>query len=297
MLRLEEITKQFEDVLAVDSLNFTVNPGRIFGFLGPNGAGKTTAIRIIMDILKPDMGRVIYSGATQKPDASAFGYLPEERGLYQKIPVKELLTYFANLRGKKSHEAGMVIDGYLERFDLSSRHNTKISELSKGNQQKVQFINAIVHDPDYLILDEPFSGLDPVNQIILKEILDELKGQGKTIILSSHQMDQVEKICDDIGLINKGKLIVSGNLKEIKQQHGKQVLEVVPLDDSQTNHDVFRELGGEEQANGGIHIPFQSETEVQGMIGKINAAIPTRTIRIAEAGLEEIFISLVRGAK
>ncbi|MCF7797939.1 MAG: ATP-binding cassette domain-containing protein [Lentisphaeria bacterium] len=297
MLRLEEITKQFEDVLAVDSVSFTVEPGRIFGFLGPNGAGKTTAIRIIMDILKADMGRVIYDGSPEKPDASAFGYLPEERGLYQKIPVKELLIYFASLRGKKAHEAGMVIDNYLERFDLSSRYNTKVSELSKGNQQKVQFINAIVHDPRFLILDEPFSGLDPVNQIILKEILAELKAQEKTIILSSHQMDQVEKICDDIGLVNKGKLIVSGDLKQIKQQHGKQVLEVMPLEAAQLQHDLFREMSGEVQGNGNIHIPFQSESEVQGMIGKINAVIPTRSIRIAEAGLEEIFISLVRGVK
>lgn len=296
MLKLEEITKNFETVLAVDSVSFTVEPGRIFGFLGPNGAGKTTAIRIIMDILRADMGRVLYSGDPQKPDASAFGYLPEERGLYQKIPVKELLIYFANLRGKTTHDAAMVVDRYLERFDLTSRYNTKISELSKGNQQKVQFINAIVHDPQYLILDEPFSGLDPVNQIILKEILDELKGQGKTIILSSHQMDQVEKICDDIGLINKGRMIVSGKLKEIKRQHGKQVLEVIPLAEKQLEHELFRDMGGELHGST-VHIPFQSESEVQGMIGKINAAIPTRTIRIAEAGLEEIFISLVRGAK
>lgn len=296
MLVLEEISKQFENVLAVDAVSFAVQPGRIFGFLGPNGAGKTTAIRMIMDILKPDSGKIIYSGSEVKPDASAFGYLPEERGLYQKIPVKELLLYFANLRGLHTAEAGKIIDLYLERFDLAARKETKVGELSKGNQQKVQFINSIVHNPDYLILDEPFSGLDPVNQLILKEMLDEFKDHGKTIIFSTHQMDQVERMCDDIGLINKGKLIVAGKLRDVKDTYGQKILEVIPLEESDLTHPIFTELDGT-TLDHKIHIPYQSETEIQQMIEKINQVVKIRSIRIAEAGLEEIFISLVRGVK
>lgn len=296
MLVLEEITKQYENVLAVDAVSFTVQPGRIFGFLGPNGAGKTTAIRMVMDILKPDSGRVLYSGEAIKPAASAFGYLPEERGLYQKIPVKELLSYFASLRGMHTGDASKVIDMYLERFDLTARQNTKVGELSKGNQQKVQFINAIVHDPDYLILDEPFSGLDPVNQLILKEILDEFKDHGKHIIFSTHQMDQVERLCDDIALINKGKLIVAGKLRDVKETHGKKILEVIPQNDTDLNHPVFKTMNGA-ILDHKINIPFQKESDIQAMISKINQTLSIRSIRIAEAGLEEIFISLVRGAK
>ncbi|OIO64873.1 MAG: hypothetical protein AUJ47_03445 [Candidatus Marinimicrobia bacterium CG1_02_48_14] len=296
MLVLEKITKQFENVLAVDSVSFTVQPGRIFGFLGPNGAGKTTTIRMIMDILRPDSGRVIYSGDTKMPDARAFGYLPEERGLYQKIPIKELLIYFANLRGLRTGEASKVIDMYLERFDLSARKDTKVGELSKGNQQKVQFINCIIHNPDYLILDEPFSGLDPVNQLILKEILDEFKDHGKTIIFSTHQMDQVERMCDDIALINKGKMVVAGKLRDVKETYGKKILEVIPLSEADLNHAIFADMKGE-ILDHNIHIPFEHESAIQEMIQKINQTVSVRSIRIAEAGLEEIFISLVRGAK
>ena len=178
-----------------------------------------------------------------------------------------------------------------------------VSQLDEGffsnqgsYQQKIQFINAILHDPEYLILDEPFAGLDPVNQLLLKEILDELKLRGKTIILSSHQMDQVEKICDDIALIDQGRLVVTGDLKSIKRKHGKSILEVIPFREEDCGHAVFKALNGG-SAEGLIQIPFESESEVQALIDKINRAVPVRSIRIAEAGLEDIFISLVRGVK
>ncbi len=296
MLVLENLIKKFDEIVAVNEVSFTVSPGHIFGFLGPNGAGKTTTIRIIMDILKADSGTVLYNGTPTMPPNSQFGYLPEERGLYQKIPVKELLIYFARLRGMEKNKAGRKVDEYLERFDLGERRDTKVSELSKGNQQKIQFINAILHDPEFLILDEPFAGLDPVNQLLLKEILDELKLGGKTIILSSHQMDQVEKICDDIALINQGRLVVTGDLKSIKRKHGKSILEVILFRKEDRGHAVFKALNGG-SAEGLIQIPFGSESEVQALIGKINRAVPVRSIRMAEAGLEDIFISLVRGVK
>lgn len=291
MIELLEISKQYDSIKAVDALSLQVHRGRIFGFLGPNGAGKTTAIRMLMNIIHPDTGSILFDGSEQRPPANQIGYLPEERGLYQKISIHETLLYFAHLRNVK--DADHKIKTYLDRFALGDRLQSKVNELSKGNQQKLQFINTILHDPQYVLLDEPFSGLDPVNQLLLKEILEEMKAAGKTIIFSSHQMDQVEKICDDVALINQGKLVMSGKLSEIKKAYGIAQLQIIPEDLSDLEHSFFK-VNDAEIRSGSAFFHLDDHNK-QKLIAEANALFDLRTVRMAEPGLEDIFIQLVNG--
>ncbi len=292
MIELINISKQYESVKAVDALNMNVQKGRIFGFLGPNGAGKTTAIRMLMNIIMPDSGSILFDGSDRRPAAHRIGYLPEERGLYQKISVFETLQYFAHLRNVE--DADRKITDMLVRFDLGDRKQSKVTELSKGNQQKLQFINTILHDPDYIVLDEPFSGLDPVNQLLLKEILEEMKQAGKTIIFSSHQMDQVEKLCDDVALINKGELVTAGPLSEIMSNHENRLLQITPTAAKDLEHKYFQQRKAEIRA-GSAYIQIGERGSKQELIAEINAIMDVRSIRVAEPGLEDIFIKLVTG--
>ena len=233
-LEVHGLVKTFDGLTAVDRVSFRVEPGTIFGLLGPNGAGKTTIIRIIMGILGADEGDVRYQGhsitrlSRRDPSGESrrFGYLPEERGLYQKTRLRETLIYLARLKGLALADAAGRVDAYLERFELQDYAQRNIQALSKGNQQKAQFIAAIVHQPSVVILDEPFVGLDPVNQLILKEIISELQTGGATILLSTHQMDQVERLCDAICLINRGRVVLEGSLAEVKASRGEQCVEV-----------------------------------------------------------------------
>jgi ABC-2 type transport system ATP-binding protein len=227
MLKVENLRKSFSNILAVDGVSFEVKRGQIFGLLSPNGAGKTTTIRMILDIIKPDSGRIAFDGELINEEIkSKIGYLPEERGLYRKTRMLETILYFARLKGIDKVKANERARYLLSRFGLSDRVNSRIEELSKGNQQKVQIIIAVLHDPELIILDEPFAGLDPVNQELLKEIILELKSQNKAIIFSTHQMEQVEKLCDEICLINKGKPVLSGTLEEIKGKFGRDTIHI-----------------------------------------------------------------------
>ena len=215
---LDKVTKKFGDFTAVDNLSLAVRPGRIYGLLGPNGAGKTTTIRMIVNITVPDSGHIELFGQRINPELQdRIGYLPEERGLYKKMRIGEQLRFFAELKNVGRKEIEQRIDKWLARLNLTEWKNKKAMELSKGMQQKAQFITAILHEPDLLILDEPFSGLDPVNVELLKEIVLDLKSAGRTIIFSTHQMELTEKICDDICLINRSQKILEGPLREIKQ--------------------------------------------------------------------------------
>lgn len=226
-LEVRRLEKRFNALRAVDQVSFQVSLGTVFGLIGPNGAGKTTVIRIIMGILGADRGEVRYEGhRISRRDSRRFGYLPEERGLYQKTKLHETLVYLARLKGLIRHTAADRVDRYLERFDLTAFRRKPIQALSKGNQQKVQFIAAIMHQPAVVILDEPFAGLDPVNQIVLKEMIAELKELGATILLSTHHMDQVERLCDHICLINEGRVILSGKLAEVKAKASDSTLEI-----------------------------------------------------------------------
>jgi ABC-2 type transport system ATP-binding protein len=221
-LRLEGVTKRFGDFTAVDGLSLNVSPGRIFGLIGPNGAGKTTTIRMIVGITRPDEGTVELFGRPFTPELqSRIGYLPEERGLYKRMRVGDQLKYFAELKGFAGRAAEEAVDRWLGKVKLSDWKRKRASELSKGMQQKIQFIAAVLHEPDLLILDEPFSGLDPVNVELLKDLVLELKAAGKTIIFSTHQMEVAERICDDICLVNRSRKILSGSIREVKRGFGR----------------------------------------------------------------------------
>ncbi|HVR12055.1 MAG TPA: ATP-binding cassette domain-containing protein [Thermoanaerobaculia bacterium] len=220
-LELRQVEKRYGDFVAVAGLSLTVPAGVIFGLLGPNGAGKTTTLRMIMDILAPDSGEVLLFGRPRRPeDLQRLGYLPEERGLYRKMTVVDQLLFLAEIHGLKRRRALPAIESWLERVELADWGHKKVEELSKGMQQKVQLIGTVLHEPDVLVLDEPFSGLDPINQGLFKQLLLDYRQQGKTILFSTHGMEQAEKLCDHIGLISRGRLVLDGELKEIKRQAG-----------------------------------------------------------------------------
>jgi ABC-2 type transport system ATP-binding protein len=224
-LIVDSVTKRFGEVLALDGASFTVEPGRIFGLLGANGAGKTTSMRIVLDILRADSGRVTWQGIENIVlPRRTWGYLPEERGLYPRMKVGEQLRFFAALYGVPDADAQREIGEWLDRFRIPDYLERKVEELSKGNQQKIQFIASILHDPDVLIMDEPFTGLDPVNVRLLKEAFLEMRERGKTLIFSTHQMETVEELCESIAIVDRGRVIVSGAVRDVKRSMNRQVV-------------------------------------------------------------------------
>jgi len=224
-LSLDRVSKKFDDFLAVDELSLQVRAGRIFGLIGPNGAGKTTTIRMIVNILAPDAGRIeLFGQQMSERLQDRIGYLPEERGLYKKMKVGEQLRYFGELKGMTAREAEAQIDRWLARLKLSAWKDKKTDQLSKGMQQKIQFIATVMHDPDLLILDEVFSGLDPVNAELMKDVLLELKADRRTIIFSTHMMAQAEELCDDICLISRSRKVLEGSLREVKSSFGRRAV-------------------------------------------------------------------------
>src|SRR6478672_2779045 len=226
-VQLDRVSKSFGDFTAVHELSVMVRAGRVFGLLGPNGAGKTTTIRMIVNITAPDTGKIsLFGGAINSEVQNRIGYLPEERGLYRRMKVVDQLKFFAELKNVRGKDVERKIDEWLARVKLSEWKYKRSMELSKGMQQKVQFITAVLHDPDLLILDEPFSGLDPINVELLKEIVLDLKRTGKTIIFSTHQMEVAEKICDDICLLNRSQKVLEGSLREIKSSFGHNAIAV-----------------------------------------------------------------------
>jgi len=218
-IEVTNISKSFGATQAVADVSFAVERGEIFGLLGPNGAGKTTTIRIILDIFKSENGTVsILGGPMNEAKKDRIGYMPEERGLYQDIALENCLLYLSSLKGMSKAEARASLDGYLERFDLAVHKKKKVKELSKGMQQKAQIINTIIHNPELIIIDEPFTALDPINTQLVKDLMNELREQGSTIVMSTHQMQQVEELCDRIVLIDEGRDVLYGNLDEIRRQ-------------------------------------------------------------------------------
>ncbi len=221
MLIVENLVKEFKNVKAVDNISFKIEEGRIFGLLGPNGAGKTTTIRIVLNIIKPTTGSISFEG--QKITNEFFniiGYLPEERGLYKRSKVIDSILYFAGLKNMSKEKALKEADYWLKKLEASEYRDKKVQELSKGNQQKIQFIISVIHNPKLLILDEPFTGFDPINQQLIKETILSFVDSGKIIILSTHQMETAEKLCSEILLLNKGKEVVSGSLNQVKKRYG-----------------------------------------------------------------------------
>jgi len=297
MLELQNVRKTFEDVHAVDDLSFRVETGDIYGLLGPNGAGKTTTIRMIMQIFQPDSGSITFQDEpiTVKTK-DRIGYLPEERGVYQKMKVNEVIEYFAALKSMDMSVARNNAEKYLDRFELLGRAEDKVEELSKGNQQKVQFIISIIHEPKLLILDEPFSGLDPVNQVLIKEIIKELQEQDTTILFSTHQMAQVEKLCERICLINEGKVVVEGNLKQIKRDLGSRLIRI-ESDDSLDAIQSDPSFTWSELENGALLAELQDDMEPHDYLKSLVSKVKVRKFEVVEPSLEQIFIDQVRGGK
>ena len=226
-IELNQVRKCYDQFVAVNDLSFSIEQGRVFGLLGPNGAGKTSTIRMMIGITVPDSGTInLFGKPFERKSLHRVGYLPEERGLYKKMRVADQLRFFAEIKNLRGREVESKIDEWLARVKLSEWKNKRSMELSKGMQQKIQFITAVIHDPDLLILDEPFSGLDPVNVELMKEIVLDLKRAGKTIIFSTHQMEVAEKICDDICLLNRSQKVFAGSLREIKSSFGRNSVAV-----------------------------------------------------------------------
>lgn len=264
IIEVKNVFKAFGKTKAVNDVSFEVKKGRIFGLLGPNGAGKTTTIRMINYILTPDNGNITINGVEASPETQKMiGYMPEERGLYKKMKVFDQLMYLTQLKGINPREAKQSIEYWLERFGASDWKKKQVGELSKGMSQKIQFIATIAHDPDIYIFDEPFSGLDPINSETLKEIIIELRDKGKTILFSTHRMEQVEQMCDDICLFNQGEAVLTGKLREIKSSFGENTinlefegdgsfldkLEDVRINNRSTNFAEIRVLNGQSMQN------------------------------------------------
>jgi ABC-2 type transport system ATP-binding protein len=295
MLKIKNLRKEYDSVVAVDGVSMEVKRGELFGLLGPNGAGKTTTIRTVLNIIQPDSGEITFNGKPFTEEMwNIIGYLPEERGLYRKSKIINTILYFAALKGFPADQAKPLAFYWLERFGLKNEGYRKIEELSKGNQQKVQLILSILHRPELLILDEPFTGLDPVNQVLLKDILMELRQQNTAIVFSTHQMEQVERMCDNICLINKGKPVLSGELYEIKKQYGTNSIHL----EYEGNGEFLKSFSFIRRAD-----VYQNYAELEltdiskstELLANLNGKLSLRKFEIVEPSLNSIFINVVGG--
>jgi ABC-2 type transport system ATP-binding protein len=297
-VELRNIQKRYGSFVAVAGLSLEVPAGVIFGLLGPNGAGKTTTLRMIMNILAPDSGEVLLFGRPRRAeDLARLGYLPEERGLYRKMTVIDQLLFLAEIHGVKRRQALPAIKTWLERVELGDWGRKKVEELSKGMQQKVQLIGTVLHQPDVLILDEPFSGLDPINQGLFKEMLLDFRQQGKTILFSTHGMEQAEKICDHIGLVSHGRVVLSGELRAIKRQLGGNSYRLTAAGDM-TRLDSLPGIDHVVRRDGDDAVKLMLRPEASGaeILRQIVTFLEVREFRSEEPDLEEIFIKAVRDA-
>lgn len=292
-LAVENISKRFDSFTAVDALSLHVPRGSMYGLLGPNGAGKTTTIRMIMNITMPDSGSIeILGQPLSEALKERIGYLPEERGLYPKMKVGETLMFFAEIKGMKSAAARERIGFWLDRLDLQAWKEKKLNELSKGMQQKIQFIATILNDPELIILDEPFAGLDPVNADVLKDIMLELKKQGRTIIFSTHRLEQVEKLCDNICLINKARKVLDGSLREIKRGYGKNTVIVEYQGENGFMHDERFVLNANDYGNY-VELKLKPGADSQQLLRAIIDRATITRFEVAEPSLNEIFKEIV----
>ena len=291
---IDHITKSFGEFIAVSELSLAVYPGRVYGLLGPNGAGKTTTIRMIVNITAPDSGSIKVFGEQITPAAQdRIGYLPEERGLYKKMKVGDQIKFFAALKNVSADQAELRVDHWLARLKLAAWKNHRTGQLSKGMQQKVQFLNAIIHEPELLILDEPFSGLDPVNVEVLKEIVLELKAAGKTIIFSTHQMELAEKICDDICLINRSRKVLEGSIREVKRGFSRNAvaLRLVGGESVLEDGTVISKI---QRHSDGLEVLLAEGATAQALLKKLLAADATiERFEMIEPSLHDLFIEKV----
>jgi ABC-2 type transport system ATP-binding protein len=297
-LNIHQISKAFGSFKAVDDVSFTVTPGRIFGFLGTNGAGKTTTMRMILDIIRPDAGSITWNGTpTAEIARSRFGYLPEERGLYPKMQVEAQLLFLAQLYGADLTQARATLDEWLERLNITENRHKQIDQLSKGNQQKIQFLAAIIHDPDILILDEPFSGLDPVNAEQMKQAFLEMRDRGKTLIFSTHQLDDAQELCHDVVIINRGKVLIAGQVLEVRKSMDRQVVRMsladnAPLDWATSVPGIALERQREDLTE--LRVP-DTRTAQRLLAEAVNRDLVVTRFDIDYPSLNDVFLDLVRG--
>ena len=290
---VSHLSKSFGRVQAVKDVSFEVMPGEIFGLLGPNGAGKTTAIRMMLDIFRPDSGEVrVFGGKMTEGAKNRIGYLPEERGLYQDLKLEQTLVYLATLKGLAEADARERLTHWLKRLELYEHRNKKVQELSRGMQQKAQIISTLVHDPDLIVIDEPFSGLDPVNTRLVKEIIEEQRAAGKAVVMSTHQMYQVEALCSRIVLIDHGSTVLYGQVDEIKRQFAGNAVTLEGQGD-------FANLAGVLEArrqNGTWHLTLATGTSAQDIFQVLATqdGVKIERFEIAEPSLEDIFIHVVK---
>ena len=294
-LILEHVTKRFGDFTAVDDLSLQVRPGRVFGLIGPNGAGKTTTIRMIVNITIPDSGRIELFGQPMETRLQdRIGYLPEERGLYRKMKVGEQLRFFAELKGLPIRVADQRIDAWLQKLQLSEWKDKRAKDLSKGMQQKIQFVASVIHEPDLLILDEPFSGLDPVSVDLMKETILEQKASGKAIILSTHQMEIAERLCDDICMINKSRKVFDGGLREIRRSFAQNAvaLRAENADGLLDDHDLITNV---RQNGDDTEVLLTADGSPQLLLRRlVDANVKITKFELVEPTLHDIFVARVK---
>jgi len=292
-LEIESISKRFGDFYAVKKLSFRIPQGIIYGLLGPNGAGKTTTIRMVMNIIIPDEGSIKVLHRTMDEEMKErVGYLPEDRGLYPKMKVGELLLFLAEIKGLRGDKARKEIGFWLDRFDLLDWKSKKVEELSRGMQQKLQFIVTIIHQPELIILDEPFAGMDPINTKLLKDIMLEMKEKGRTIMFSTHRMEQIEMICDNICLINKAERVLEGNLSQIKKQYGKNTV-VLDYDGEANFIRSFPEVEKIDDYGKFMEIKLKEKSDPQDLLQKLVGKININKYEVKEPSLNAIFIERV----
>ena len=288
ILELKNIDKSFGEKEVLKGVSFTAEGGKAFGLLGRNGAGKTTSIRILMNVFPANGGEVLIDGKPIDYDKIGIGYLPEERGLYPKKLIIDQLVYFAELKGMSAKDATKAVDYWLSRLGMSEYRNKRLDTLSKGNQQKIQLITALAHDPDIVILDEPFSGLDPVNAMLLKDVVKEQISKGKIVLFSSHQMSYIEEFCDSIAIINAGKVAISGDLHEIKRTYPRDKIVV----STGAPGKIMADLGDicTEREDGTLLIQLASPDEKQSMMKRLVESYDIDEVKVFEPSLNDIFV-------
>ncbi len=292
-IELNKVRKMYDQFVAVDELSFSIEQGGVFGLLGPNGAGKTSTIRMMIGITAPDSGQInMFGKPFERKSLQKVGYLPEERGLYKKMKILDQLVFLGELHGMAAAAARQGAIAWCKRLEIDAWLQKKVEELSKGMQQKIQFIAALLHDPDFIIMDEPFFGLDPVNAALLKDVLLDLKKKGKTILFSTHRMDQVEKLCDSICLINKGKAVLQGDLKQVKAGYGKNNVQI-----QYEGNGAFLENNSLVQTynNYGnyVEVRMAPGADPQQLLHMVAEHSRVSRFELMEPSLEEIFIEVV----
>lgn len=297
-IELEGLSKSFDGKVAVRDMNLVIPRGSTYGLLGPNGAGKTTTLRMALRIIDPDSGSIRILGEPLTQEAlRRVSYLPEERGVYRQMRVRRLLQFFAELKGMSKRESAAKITHWLERFDLADRGQSKVQELSKGNQQKIQFIASILHEPEIMVFDEPFSGLDPLNQQVLKDIIVDLKRAGKTIVFSTHIIEHAERICDHVCIINDGATVVNGSMRQVKTLHGENYVAIVFDPWTRELSEVLRRsplIETVRETGATAELALKPEADPQELLRKLlEAGARIRKFECGEPSLEHIFLQKV----